>query len=409
MEELDKRISEILGKLDADEKAALESAIDDTKEFKTLIKRAVKNAGEERFKVLTDSLPQSVFEIDLEGNFTYVNKQGFKSTGYTQDDVDNGLSAFQLFVPGDRDRVKANIANVLGGKLLNGTEYTALRKDGSMFPVLVYSAPIFENSVPVGLRGVVVDITVRKQMEEALRQAKKMEAVGYLAGGIAHEFNNMLTSIMGNAELARASHPDDKKLVGQMGYIISSGEKARDLTRQLLGFAKKGAYSPQDMDINIVVKEVSKWLEEKFASATHYRSKHKTDSKKQIYADGTQMHQILRDLAAHAEESMPHGGTITLSTEDVTVEEEIIGRYALIPAGNYVRISVSDTSPGISEERLKNLFEPFSAGTESWLKGTALRLAAAYGIVQRHGAYMDVKPEQSKGTTFEIYFPADKK
>jgi len=129
--------------------------------------------SEERFRELADLLPQTVFEIDLEGNLLYTNRYGFQSSGYTQEDIDNGLNAFQLFIPEDMDRVKANIRKILNGESLGGNEYTIPRKDGSTFPVIVYSSPIVRENKPVGLRGIVVDITERKQREEALKESNR--------------------------------------------------------------------------------------------------------------------------------------------------------------------------------------------------------------------------------------------
>jgi PAS domain S-box-containing protein len=167
--------------------------------------------SEERFKKLADLLPQTVFEIDLEGNFLYANRHGFDSSGYTQDDLDKGLNALQLFTPEDRDRVLENIKRVLKGEKSGGNEYTVQRKDGSRFPVIVYSTPIIHGKKPVGLRGIIIDITKRKQTEENIKASLKEKEI--LLKEIHHRVKNNLQIICSLLDL-QADFVEDEQALG---------------------------------------------------------------------------------------------------------------------------------------------------------------------------------------------------
>ncbi len=164
--------------------------------------------SEERFRELAELMPETVFEVDLEGKLQFVNRNAFNNFGYTQQDLKKGLSSFDMIVPKDREPARDNVAKILSGEKSGINEYTALRKDGGTFPVIIHSAPIFKEGKPVGLRGFMVDIAERKKAEEERRklevqfqQAQRFEALGTLAGGIAHDFNNLLMNIQGNTSL----------------------------------------------------------------------------------------------------------------------------------------------------------------------------------------------------------------
>ena len=164
--------------------------------------------GEERFRELAELMPETVFEMDLEGHLTFVNRNAFNYFGYTPQDLKKGLKSFDMIIPKDRERAQDNVTKILTGDKSGINEYTALRKDGSTFPVMIHSVPIFKEGKPVGLRGFIVDITERKKAEEERRklevqfqQAQRFEALGTLAGGIAHDFNNLLMNIQGNTSL----------------------------------------------------------------------------------------------------------------------------------------------------------------------------------------------------------------
>ena len=160
-------------------------------------------ASQERFREIAELLPETIYEMDLKGKLTFVNRSAFDHFKYTQQDFENGLQALDMLVPDERNSARENIKKTLAQNSSILSQYTALRKDGSTFPILFKSAPIVHDGKPVGLRGIIIDITDKQRLEERLRQAQKMEAIGTLAGGIAHDFNNILSPMIGYAELLK--------------------------------------------------------------------------------------------------------------------------------------------------------------------------------------------------------------
>jgi len=187
--------------------------------------------SEKRFRELADSLPQVVFETDEKGNLTFANKNAFDVFGYTKDDVDKGINVLQAIIPAEHHRVLENIQEVLSGKMLVAVEYTALKKDGSTFPIAIHSNPIIRDNNTVGLRGILIDLTEQKKLESQLRQGHKMEAIGTLAGGIAHDFNNILGIILGNAELAMDDVPEWNPAKMNLKEIRIASLRAKDVVR----------------------------------------------------------------------------------------------------------------------------------------------------------------------------------
>ncbi|MBI5359593.1 MAG: response regulator, partial [Planctomycetes bacterium] len=297
-------------------------------------------------------------------------------------------------------------------------EIPILRVDGTVRTVLWNSATLYasDGKTVVATIAQGQDITERKQAEEERRkleqelfQAQKMETIGVFVGGIAHDFNNLLLAISGNAELIEMSMKGGACSAGELNdsakAIISASERAKNLIRQLLSFARKGKYNPVDIDLNRIVRESVSLLEKAISSTVQYGIVLELNAKKLINADATQIHQILQNLVINSRDSMPKGGTITVLTEDVLLQKEIIGRYNKIPVGKYVRFSVKDEGTGISDGIIGRIFDPFFSTKEPG-KGTGLGLSVVYGIVKNHGCHIYLETEKGKGTVFSIYFPA---
>ncbi|MBI5584980.1 MAG: response regulator [Deltaproteobacteria bacterium] len=257
-----------------------------------------------------------------------------------------------------------------------------------------------------GLTGVVEyvrDITTQKKWEAEYFQAQKMEAVGTLAGGVAHDFNNLLMGLQGNVSLLLLdldpTHPCSLRLKN-METIIQSGA---DLTRKLLGFARKGRYEVRPTDLNELLKKTSDLFGR---TRKEIRVHHRLDEGIwTVEVDQGQVEQALLNLFLNAGQAMPAGGDLYLQTSNITLDENYIQPFNVIP-GNYVRVSVTDTGVGMDEETRQRIFEPFFTTKEMVGRGTGLGLASVYGIVKNHGGLINVYSELNKGTTFTLYFPA---
>lgn len=248
----------------------------------------------------------------------------------------------------------------------------------------------------------------KKKLEEQLFQAQKMESIGRLAGGIAHDFNNILTGIMGYAELLKIQFSEaNSKEEHAAGVILKGIERAANLTKQLLGFARGGKYNPIPLKVNEVIEEtvnVSEKIFEKKIALT-YLFEENIDT---IEADRHQLEQVLTNLIINARDAMPKGGVLAFKTENVFIDKFFIQRFSEFKPGNYVKISITDTGIGMTEEIQKHIFEPFFT-TKAESKGTGLGLATVYGIVKSHNGHVSVYSEPGKGTTFSLYFPASDK
>jgi signal transduction histidine kinase/CheY-like chemotaxis protein len=255
---------------------------------------------------------------------------------------------------------------------------------------------------PQGILAIVRDISSQKKLETQLQKIQKIEAIGTLAGGIAHNFNNLLMGIQGNASLMlldmEKEHPHFKMLKS-IENLVQTGAK---LTGQLLGYAREGRYEVKPLNVNQIVKETA----ETFAM-TKKEIRVRLDLDQNILgtmADQGQIEQVLLNLYVNAADAMPMGGELFLQTKNV-MDEEMTGRGYTVKPGTYAMIFVRDTGTGMDENILERIFDPFFT-TKGLGRGTGLGLASVYGIVKSHGGYIDVQSQKGKGTTFRIYLPA---
>ncbi len=247
------------------------------------------------------------------------------------------------------------------------------------------------------------DITERRQMESDLRQAQKMDAIGNLAGGVAHDFNNLLLVISAYAELMLDSLAEDDPLRRNVGEIITASRRAADLTRQLLAFGRKQVQLLQVLDLNTVIAEIKTMLPRLIGEDIELIFLPQQNLGK-VKADPVQIEQIVMNLAANARDAMPSGGTLTIETATIEVDEAYVQRHSIVPPGDYVLLTVADSGQGIATKDLPHIFEPFYTTKEAG-KGTGLGLATVYGIVKQNGGFIWVYSEPGQGTTFKIYLP----
>jgi len=356
----------------------------------------------ERFRELAELLPETIFETDMNGNLTFVNRSAFKQFGYETEDFEKGLNAFDMIEPSDRERAVDNAQKVLHGDSVGINEYTAQRSDGSSFSVLLHSAAIVREGKPIGLRGFIIDITEKKKLEMQLQQASRMEAIGTLAGGIAHDFNNLLMCIQGNVSLILlnmgSNHPYHEKLRSIEQYV----QQGSDLTRQLLGFAQGGKYEVKPTNLNELIRKSSVMFGRTKREIRIHRKLNETLWPVEV--DRGQIEQVLLNLYVNAWQAMADGGDLYLETDNITLEDRYVRMMGLKP-GRYVRTAVTDTGIGIDEDTQRRIFDPFFT-TKEMGRGTGLGLASAYGIIRNHDGIISVQSEAGKGAMFTILLPA---
>ena len=366
--------------------------------------------SEARFHELADLLPQTVFEADISGRFRYVNKSGLDLYGYSADELSADLSIADMIAPEDRARALQSFREVRDDiRPSRGNEYTGIRKDGTFIPVLIHSNPQLHDNQVCGIRGILVDMTDAKQAEQErqklqaqLLQAQKMESIGTLAGGIAHDFNNLLGGILGGLSLMELDLSDGsmaKQEVQEMKELVNRGA---ELTKQLLGFARRGKFYARALDVNQAMARNAKMFgRTRKDIAIRLEFAHGVLP---VLADDAQLDQVLLNLLLNAGHAMLDGGELTLRTQRVQLSAADTVIHGTEP-GQYVQIMVKDSGIGMSADTLKRVFEPFYT-TKDKGRGTGLGLASVYGIVKNHGGFTTVDSELGKGATFCVYLPA---
>ncbi len=368
--------------------------------------------SEQKFRELTDLLPQTIFECDASGRLTFVNRFGFENYGYSPEDMERGISVADLIVPEDRERAARNIADiVIHGKTTGANEYRILRRDGTSVPVLIYSSPILTGDVASGFRGIIIDITERKKAEEDLRQAQKMEILGSLAGGIAHDFNNVLSGILGTISLMRFSVDENKynylELPDDLAMLESAALRAADLVKELLTLAKKQELTMVPMDLKEALKRVINICRNTMSKSIEIRIGKAPDSAV-TRADINQIEQALLNLSINSSHAIQSAmdtdprrkGLIEITLEDLDLEETKTALGEIMAPGKYWRIGIRDNGSGMHPGEYRKIFEPFYTTKKS---GTGLGLTITKSVIAQHGGYIDINSEPDRGTTFHIY------
>ncbi len=371
--------------------------------------------SEQRYRELTDLLPQTVFELDLKGNFIFVNRYAYEATGYSPEDVKKGLNVLEIIVPEDREKAMNNIKEVLTAGRQSGCEYTVQRKDGTRFPVISYSSPIIINGRPAGLRGIVVDITEQKKSEEEKRklevqllQAQKLESLGILAGGIAHDFNNILTGILGYADLALMETAKDSPAKEYIQQLVISSRRAAELTKQMLAYSGMGKFLIRPFNLSEVVKNMFK-LVEVSVSKKCLLTYNLRENLPVIEGDIAQIQQVIMNLIMNASEAIgDNNGDITISTGIINYNGIYVSGIMAknLQKKDYVYLEIKDTGSGMTEEIQNKIFDPFFT---TKFTGRGLGLAAVLGIVRGHHGTITASSKPGSGSTFTVFLPVSEK
>jgi PAS domain S-box-containing protein len=356
-----------------------------------------------KLRSTVEQLPDLVMITDASGVLEYVNPAFEALTGYTREEVIGQTLGILK-----SEQQAGELYEEMWNTVLSGNSFhdivTNRKKNGENFVLEKAITPLrnaagqITHFISTGR-----DITGQRQLESQLQQAQKMDAIGRLAGGVAHDFNNLLMVISAYAELMLDSLAADHPLRRNVGEIVTASRRAADLTRQLLAFSRKQMQALQVLDLNRVIAEIGRMLPRLVGEDVQFRFIPGEDLNK-VKADPVQIEQVVMNLAANARDAMPRGGTLTVETANFRLDETYVDRHSMVPVGDYVLLTVTDTGEGIPREYLPHIFEPFFTTKEEG-KGTGLGLATVYGIVKQSGGFIWVYSEPGQGTTFKIYLP----
>ena len=353
-------------------------------------------------RALVEASPLAICTLTPDGCVRSWNRAAEKLFGWTADEV---IGAFLPNVPadmlGEYERLRKR---VLSGKPVAGFETRRVRKDGRLLDVSVSTAALYDaEGVACGLVAMYADVGERKTLEAQLRQSQKMEAIGRLAGGVAHDFNNILTVIQAAAEFMLADLEVDDVRRTDAIHIRDAADRAAGLTRQLLAFSRQQVLHLRTVDFNAVVTAIEpmvrRLVEENITVATRL-----APALDPIRADANQLEQVILNLVVNARDAMPDGGTLLIETSNVVLDEAYPLAHATAQPGPHVVLTVTDTGCGMDATTQASIFEPFFT-TKPLGQGTGLGLATVYGIVKQSGGHIWVYSELGRGTSFKIYFP----
>ncbi|MHB8844462.1 MAG: PAS domain S-box protein [Nitrospirota bacterium] len=363
-------------------------------------------ASEKKFRDLLESMQLVAVILDGSGNLTFFNDYLLGLTGWPRDQV-AGRNWFDLFIPREsRERVRSQfLAGIREGSLPLHYENVILTRDKDR-KMVVWNNSLLRNAegAIIGMAGIGTDVTEHRKLENQLRQSQKMESIGTLAGGVAHDFNNILTAITGYGHMTLMKMPPDDPHRLNLQHILEAADRAAHLTRDLLLFSRKQPIDRKRIDLNEVIGRLSKFLVRVIGEDIAFRTNLSGDVIG-VLADQHQIDQVLMNLATNARDAMPQGGVFTITTDLVPLNAEYTAAHGLGAPGKYAVITVSDTGNGMDEETRQRIFEPFFT-TKEVGKGTGLGLSVVYGIVKQHEGAVAVYSEPGQGTTFRIYLPA---
>jgi len=358
--------------------------------------------NEERFRRLVNSNVQGVIFWSKSGRILEANEAFLAMTGYTREDMLAGRINWMAMTPPEYGELDRAILRELAARgICTPVEKEYLRKDGTRVPVLIGVAASEDNPN----EGVcfVLDLSERKKLEQQFLRAQRMESLGTLAGGIAHDLNNVLSPIVMSLELLQLRFPDQESQ-DILSLINNSAQRGADMVRQVLSFARGVEGRRMELQIKHLIRDIEKIASDTFLKHVQVQAEIPSDLWT-VLGDPTQLHQVLLNLCVNARDAMPNGGLLTFAAENLKIDEHYAGLDSAVKPGPYVMLMVEDSGTGMPAETLEKIFDPFFT-TKEVGKGTGLGLSTSLAIVKSHGGFIRVYSEPGRGTKFKIYLPA---
>jgi PAS domain S-box-containing protein len=358
--------------------------------------------SEQRYHDLYENAPDSYLMIERSGIIESCNRTGAEMLGYAREQI-LGKRFEEFCLPERSEDVRRLLeAMFLAGKGVSDVEEQMVTRKGETIHVnLSFSLAVNEAGQTVNARVIARDITDRKKMEHAILHAQKIESIGKLAGGVAHDFNNILASVLGSASILRRRLTEKSKFYKYVEIIEVAARRGSSLTRQLLTFARKTETKDELVDVNDTIRETVQLYERSVAKDIVVDVK-LTGEITHVRGDSGQIQQALLNLLLNARDAMPGGGKVAITSSVVMADAHTTTQFASVKPGPFVRVNVSDTGVGMENGIRERVFEPFYTTKDT---GTGLGLSVVYGVVQNHGGFLDVESEVGRGTTFSVYLP----
>ncbi|MGA8180574.1 MAG: response regulator [Desulfobacterales bacterium] len=358
--------------------------------------------SERRYRMLTENLPQKIFVKDRQSVYISCNENYARDLGILPDEI-TGKTDYDFYSKELAAKYRTDDERLMEqGKTEEFEEQYV--QHGKEAWIHMSKTPIRNDEGNItGILGIFWDVTEKRQLEEQFRQVQKLEAVGVLAGGVAHDFNNILSVIIGyGEELLHELHTTDP-LRESAEEIVEAGKRSAALTRQLLAFSRKQTLQPEVLHLNDIVKNLEKMMRRLIGEDIELTTL-QAEGLASVEADPGQIEQVIMNLAVNARDAMPQGGKLTIETANVELDESYANNHVSVVPGRYVMLAITDTGCGMDEATVKKIFEPFFTTKEKG-KGTGLGLSTVYGIVKQSEGNIWVYSEPGKGTTFKIYLP----